>query len=389
MNKVLQVARVVSNAALMRPVSLIQGTCKAPCDNRRADDIQTRATCTQRAKTLEYVAVSGDPTSELQAAWEMSDNPISPSRPDLASASRRHTLIDQRQGRPTLIPKYLKRFLPSPFISRSHLYIGGYKAFDLKAGHIRRVVPDFALIGAGKSGTTSLYNALDLHPDIFMSKPWKEPEFFCSLRRIDERYKGRIATRGRLLSAYMLKGYSGEKLIGDASTGYTRAGANGACPTPQIMHDINPDIRLIYLLRSPHVRLVSHIRQDIKRGRYEGRPLETCMADRMGGYLNQSHYHFQIEQYLQYFPADRLHIVIFEELINAPSEQLSKIFSFLGLPGMEHETIQIPRFNISPIDKRVEEDIYQRDFMAKTSPVIRQDVERLETFLGRRIESWD
>src|SRR5436190_811051 len=41
----------------------------------------------------------------------------------------------------------------------------------------RMALPSFFVVGAAKSGTTSLHVYLDQHPDIFMSKP-KEPFFF-------------------------------------------------------------------------------------------------------------------------------------------------------------------------------------------------------------------
>jgi hypothetical protein len=43
--------------------------------------------------------------------------------------------------------------------------------------------PTFYILGAGKSGTTSLYVYLAQHPDIFMS-PVKEPTFFCDLFQV-------------------------------------------------------------------------------------------------------------------------------------------------------------------------------------------------------------
>ncbi|MFV2040601.1 MAG: sulfotransferase [Candidatus Hydrothermarchaeales archaeon] len=38
--------------------------------------------------------------------------------------------------------------------------------------------PNLFIVGAPKSGTTSLYNYLKQHPDIFMSK-CKETFYFC------------------------------------------------------------------------------------------------------------------------------------------------------------------------------------------------------------------
>ena len=39
-------------------------------------------------------------------------------------------------------------------------------------------LPNFLIIGAMKSGTTSLYNYFKQHPEIYMS-PIKEPRFFA------------------------------------------------------------------------------------------------------------------------------------------------------------------------------------------------------------------
>jgi hypothetical protein len=46
-----------------------------------------------------------------------------------------------------------------------------------------RSVPDFIILGAMKSGTTTLFEYLSMHPGIFMASP-KEPQFFS--RRFDE-----------------------------------------------------------------------------------------------------------------------------------------------------------------------------------------------------------
>ncbi len=55
-------------------------------------------------------------------------------------------------------------------------------------------LPNFLVIGAGKSGTTSLYHYLRQHPQIFMS-PTKEPNFFA-LGGERPRFRGRRPTSG-------------------------------------------------------------------------------------------------------------------------------------------------------------------------------------------------
>ena len=40
------------------------------------------------------------------------------------------------------------------------------------------IMPNFLIIGAAKSGTTTLYDWLTQHPQVYMS-PVKETNFFC------------------------------------------------------------------------------------------------------------------------------------------------------------------------------------------------------------------
>ena len=70
--------------------------------------------------------------------------------------------------------------------------------------------PNFLVIGAQKAGSTSLYEYLKGHPDIFMSYP-KEPEFFAT----DKFY-----FKGFKFYEKFFSGYQGQKRIGEASTSY-------------------------------------------------------------------------------------------------------------------------------------------------------------------------
>ncbi|NER32103.1 MAG: sulfotransferase domain-containing protein, partial [Symploca sp. SIO1C4] len=73
-------------------------------------------------------------------------------------------------------------------------------------------LPDFLIIGAAKSGTTTLYKYLCRHPQICMSNP-KEPDFFA----IDHIYDQGIDWYSSLFSEARLK-----QVCGEASTTYTR-----------------------------------------------------------------------------------------------------------------------------------------------------------------------
>ena len=82
-------------------------------------------------------------------------------------------------------------------------------------------MPNFLIIGVGRSGTTSLYHYLKQHPEVYMC-PNKEPNFFAQ----DEPHhawngpiKRPIYPRTKTLTEYLelFEGVVNEKAIGEAS----------------------------------------------------------------------------------------------------------------------------------------------------------------------------
>ena len=113
-------------------------------------------------------------------------------------------------------------------------------------------MPNLFVIGAMKSGTTSLHRYLDLHPEISMS--WeKEPNYFLpeGSPGVDQRVNDR--------KAYLNLFDSGMSVRGESSTSYSRypqltgvAAATAAAA---------PQARLVYLLRDPIERVGAEIRE--------------------------------------------------------------------------------------------------------------------------------
>ena len=86
--------------------------------------------------------------------------------------------------------------------------------------------PNLVVLGAQKSGTTTLTGILDQHPQVFMSKPVTEPAWYYpdeAMLNYIRKYRRtkRVASRSELLKRHMLQDYAGEKYVGEASTGYT------------------------------------------------------------------------------------------------------------------------------------------------------------------------
>ncbi len=209
--------------------------------------------------------------------------------------------------------------------------------FKKKMSFLFRKKLDFIIIGAQKSGTTSLHNYLDKHPGIFMSKPLKEPRFFMPIKFVKEYYLALkrpiyIKNLNDLMNNYMLKGYEDGQLFGESSTDYTLADRAFDNNIPRKIYKHNKNIKLIYILRNPFKRLFSNYQHDQRMGRYIDASFEDYLEKEHDNLVKTSLYHYQICQYLQYFPQKNILLLCFSDLVENTNVTLEKTFNFLGVP---------------------------------------------------------
>lgn len=202
--------------------------------------------------------------------------------------------------------------------------------------------PNFLIIGAARSGTTSLFKYLENHPDIFMSEI-KEINFFSN-----ERYwqKGLDWYEKHFARAT-------QKCIGEASTSYTCYPFRSQ--TPERIFKYLPDVKLIYLIRDPIDRFLSHYLHRVSRGS-ESREINDIIDNYQDDFLlTQGKYFLQLEQYLKHFPIDRIYLLSIENLKNDPEGTVKSIYKFLdidtsisGLQSYSHHNanIKITRKNL-------------------------------------------
>ena len=116
-----------------------------------------------------------------------------------------------------------------------------------------RPLPDFLVIGAQKSGTTSFFHYIAQHPKIFDHKA-KELHFF-------DLHYGRGAAWYRSQFP-LLASVKKDSLVGEATPYYL-------CHphAPKRIHGLVPDVKLIVLLRDPVDRAISHYFHEVKKGR--------------------------------------------------------------------------------------------------------------------------
>ncbi|OQY30279.1 MAG: hypothetical protein B6244_00005 [Candidatus Cloacimonetes bacterium 4572_55] len=179
------------------------------------------------------------------------------------------------------------------------------------------MLPNLIIVGAMKSGTSSLHYYLNLHPEIFMSKP-KELDFFVRERNWD---KGPDWYRSY---------FSGDAPVrGESSTSYTQC--HKFSGVPERMHSMIPDAKLIYILRDPIDRIPSHYRQ-LNYLKIEKRTFSEIAADPNNNeYLDTSRYYYQLKKFTPYYPLSKILVLTLEELKNRQQETLKKVFHFLGV----------------------------------------------------------
>lgn len=192
-------------------------------------------------------------------------------------------------------------------------------------------LPNTLVIGALKSGTTSLHTYLDSHPEIQMSEP-KELHFFS---------EGPDSTWHRGRDWYESHFSSSAPIRGESSTSYTFYPVVRG--VPRRMHGMIPEARLIYCVRDPFDRLVSHYLHLRGEGR-ERRSLEEVLSDPAldsSRYIIRARYWSQIQQYLEWFSEDQLLVVSFEDLRERRVETLARVFTYLGVD----ETFRSPEWD--------------------------------------------
>lgn len=186
------------------------------------------------------------------------------------------------------------------------------------APDVRASLPTFFVIGAAKCGTTSLHEYIAAHPQIAMSSE-KEPMYFMPDDWLD-----RVARYKRLFE-------HPASVRGESSTAYSAW--PWAPEVPDRILAAVPDARLVYVVRDPIPRTLSHYAQNVW-DRLPVRPFEELMSeleDPMNMPVWSSRYATQLERWLQRFAPERILVLDQRDLLRERPATLRRIFAFLGV----------------------------------------------------------
>lgn len=190
--------------------------------------------------------------------------------------------------------------------------------------------PNFIIIGAAKSGTTTLYKYLCRHPQVYMSQP-KEPDFFS----LDSNY-----ARGIDWYQSLFTSAQSSQVCGEASTTYSRL--QQYPKTVERLVDFLPNAKLIYIMRHPVDRAYSFYTYRFKGSQQNpeflaarnelvtAKTFEQAIENN-SDLIDSSDYLYQINKYLEYYPRESFLFLLMEDLIRQPQEEVKKICNFIGV----------------------------------------------------------
>jgi hypothetical protein len=235
--------------------------------------------------------------------------------------------------------KYTRKMINLVQISRKKID----KQFRLLTWKMRSK-PGFMILGAMKSGTTSLYYYLTQHPQIVPAMT-KEVHFFDGGREggSDDYQKG--------ISYYLsyfpyVSELNGGKQTFEATPSYIFHPL-----VPERVHETLPNVKMVVLLRNPTQRAISHYFHK-KRTGVETLPMMEAFQKeearlkpifsskdyfnkdlRDFSYKMRGHYAEQLERYFKLFPREQFLILSSEDFFTNTQDCLNRIFKFINLEG--------------------------------------------------------
>lgn len=287
--------------------------------------------------------------------------------------------------------------------------------------------PNFLIIGAAKSGTTSLYQYLSQHPEIYMS-PFKEPNFFSAMCVPKElAHLLRVITD---LEEYqkLFDGVTKEKAFGEATTYYLAY--------PQVAEKIYqhiPNVKLIVILRNPAERAYSAFTYALQLRTESCQSFEEALTkdqerkkqnNTYKMYREMGCYFALLQNYYKLFSKEQIKVCLYDDLRQNPRELLKDIFQFLEVDDsftVNFEQVFNPTrkvrsrilFNfltrpnpihdflikVIPLKVRKMLRVYERNLGEKFPPMpenikvellkeYREDILSLQDLIGRDLSMW-
>ncbi len=192
-------------------------------------------------------------------------------------------------------------------------------------------LPNFLIIGVQKAGTTSIYNYLDEHPQVYMS-PVKETNFLeADWEKEPEKLAKKSSKSITDIETYrqLFDGVQDEIAIGEASPNYLFHYQTSA----QAIQRFVPDAKLIAILRNPTERAYSDYLMHIRDAIEEPESLSEIIAHRAESayFFSKGFYYEQIKHFFEEFGRQKVEVYLYDDLCKNPVALMQNMYSFIGV----------------------------------------------------------
>lgn len=200
---------------------------------------------------------------------------------------------------------------------------------------VQRNAPNLFVIGAMKASTTTFYELITRHPEIWFSHE-KEPHYFTSTNY------GEPAAWDKYLQLFGTAP-SSAKWIGEASTGYSKLPHFGN--TPMRIQKACDDPRFIYLVRDPVERTISNYQHAYLSGHYPAGTNLATAIEKDPILIDASLYAQQIRAYREVFDEQALLVITTDQLHEDPTAAMRRVERFLELRAFDGWETSLPQSN--------------------------------------------
>jgi len=251
-------------------------------------------------------------------------------------------------------------------------------------------LPTFVVAGAARSGTTAVIEALRGHPEVFVTNP-KEPHFFAFAdRTVDFQGPGDSDTINRAVvtatDRYLALYDGSEKYAargeGSVSTLYYHDHSIGKIAS------VNPDLRIVLLLRDPVDRAHSSYQYLRSRGHEPVADFERALDEEnsrrdanwhhLWHYVAMSRYSEQMGPFLAAFGSQQVGVWTYEQLTRDFEQVMFSIREFIGVDPQLGRNDSRARVNVS--GKPRFERVHDAQLWMSRQPWLRASVKRLVPF---------
>jgi hypothetical protein len=227
---------------------------------------------------------------------------------------------------------------------------------------------DFFIVGAPKSGTTSLYHYLNQHQDICMSLI-KEPNYFSSEELNDQGlyYKAKVISKLESYHEIFIQ-EKDHQLLGEASVSYLFYQN-----VPLKIYKYNPTAKIIILLRNPIERAHSHYLMDYRLG-HTKISLDAILNDSSvkdhallyQQYIELGFYYNQVKRYVDVFGHDNVCVMLYDQLKENNEELTNNIIRFLNVDLNHGINFKTPYNRSKSSTNKIIQKLYSLTFIRKS-----------------------